>query len=125
MDLLIHEGFSFKHILSNGFKCQEGIQEVKSTAIMSNGEERKNYGPMPKTNIKVKFGRMNFKDFKECMEHFSKPEDYYKYRSNNTGEMLEKKFSVTPPESSVIYSEEEGEMEEFEVSLVQIGEGRI
>ena len=71
MDLLKHGDFIFKNILSGGYNITENEPDVLSEITMSDGSKRRNYGPMPKTNIKVKFSQLNKNIYQEYMSHFS------------------------------------------------------
>lgn len=122
MDLLKHGDFVFKNILSGGYKILEDEPDVIKEATMGDGSERRNYGPMPKTNIKVTFGQLNKDTYKEYMSHFSKNEDVYSYFSLKQQKMLTKKFFVTFPETSVLSTTKNHRYDEFEVELEQCGE---
>lgn len=122
MDLLKHGDFVFKNILSGGYKILEDEPDVIKEATMGDGSERRNYGPMPKTNIKVTFGQLNKDTYKEYMSHFSKNEDVYSYFSLKQQKMLTKKFFVTFPETSVLSTTKNHRYDEFEVELTQCGE---
>lgn len=122
MDLLKHGDFVFKNILSGGYKILEDEPDVIKEVTMGDGSERRNYGPMPKTNIKVTFGQLNKDTYKEYMSHFSKNEDVYSYFSLKQQKMLTKKFFVTFPETSVLSTTKNHRYDEFEVELEQCGE---
>ena len=122
MDLLKHGDFTFKNILSGGYKIQEDEPDVIKEVTMRNGSVRRNYGPMPKTYIKVKFGQLDKETYQEYMSHFSKNEDVYSYFSPRQQKMLTKKFFVTFPETSIASSTKNHRYDEFEVELEQCGE---
>ena len=122
MDLLKHGDFVFKNILSGGYKILEDEPDVVKEVTMGDGSERRNYGPMPKTNIKVTFGQLNKDTYQEYMSHFSKNEDVYSYFSLKQQKMLTKKFFVTFPETSVLSTTKNHRYDEFEVELEQCGE---
>ena len=102
MDLLKHGDFTFKNILSEGYNITENEPDVLSETTMADGSIRRNYGPMPKTNIKVKFSQLNKDIYQEYMSHFSQNEDVYSYFSPRQQKMLTKKFFVTFPETSIV-----------------------
>lgn len=123
MALLEHEGFKFKNILSGGYNILENEPKVISEITMAGGTIKRNYGEMPKTSIKIKFGQLNKTTYKEYMSHFEKNEDIYSYFSPRKQTMLTKKFFVTFPESSILnISDIEQRYDEFEVELNQCGE---
>ena len=122
MDLLKHGNFTFKNILSGGYNITENEPDVLSETTMSDGSIRRNYGPMPKTNIKVKFSQLNKATYQEYMSHFSQNEDVYSYFSPKQQKMLTKKFYVTFPETSIISITKNHRYDEFEVELQQCGE---
>lgn len=119
--LLQHGDFAFRNILSNNYKIQEDVPDVIASVLMADGTERYNYGPLPKTHIKVTFGRMTEETFEEYLSHFSNYEDYYTYWSYKHKKYLTKLFKITPPEASVIQSIEDGSLDEWEVDLSQVG----
>lgn len=119
--LLKHGDFAFKNILSDNYKIQEDVPGVIASVIMGDGSERTNYDPMPKTNIKVVFGQMDEDTYEEYLEHFSKFEDYFTYWSYKHKAYLTKLFKITPPEASVIRSNDDGRINEWEVDLSQVG----
>ena len=125
MALLVHEGFEFKDILSGGYKIKEDNPDVKAKIVMGDGSVRRNYGQMDKTEIKIKFGQMNFQKFQEYMTHFKKHEDYYTYFSERNNCMLTKKFFVSRPDVPIISTLHGGRYDEFEITLSQIGEGIV
>ena len=122
MVLLKHENFEFKNILSTGFNIIEDEPDVLSEATMADGSIRRNYGKMPKTNIKVKFSQLDKDKYQEYMSHFSKNEDVYSYFSPKKQKMLTKKFFVNFPETSIVSVTKNHRYDEFEVELEQCGE---
>lgn len=122
MDLLKHGDFTFKNILSGGYNITENEPDVLSETTMADGSIRRNYGPMPKTNIKVKFSQLDKDTYKEYMSHFSQNEDVYSYFSPRQQKMLTKKFFVTFPETSIVSTTKKHRYDEFEVELKQCGE---
>ena len=122
MDLLKHGDFTFKNILSEGYNITENEPDVLSETTMADGSIRRNYGPMPKTNIKVKFSQLDKDTYKEYMSHFSQNEDVYSYFSPRQQKMLTKKFFVTFPETSIVSTTKKPRYDEFEVELKQCGE---
>lgn len=123
MVLLEHEGFKFKNILSGGYNILENEPKVISEITMADGTIKRNYGEMPKTSIKIKFGQLNKTTYKEYMSHFEKNEDVYSYFSPRMQTILTKKFFVTFPENSLLnISDIEQRYDEFEVELNQCGE---
>jgi len=121
MVLLKHGDFEFKNILSSNYQIQEDVPDVISSMTMADGSIRKNYGIMPKTNIKLKFGQMNNETYMEYLSHFSKYEDYFTYYSYKHKKYLTKLFEITPPTTNVIEAINDGRIDEFEVSLSQVG----
>ena len=122
MDLLKHGDFTFKNILSGGYNITEDEPDVIKEVTMRDGSVRRNYGPMPKTYIKVKFSQLNKETYQEYMSHFSKNEDVYSYFSPRKQQMLTKKFFVTFPETSILSITKNHRYDEFEVELEQCGE---
>lgn len=122
MALLKHGDFEFKNILSGGYNIVEDEADVISKVKMADGSIKRNYGDMPKTSIKVKFGKLNKDTYKEYMSHFSKNEDIYSYFSLKEQTMKSKKFFVTLPEISVESITQNHRYDEFEVKLEQCGE---
>ena len=123
MVLLEHEGFKFKNILSGGYNILENEPKVISEITMADGTIKRNYGEMPKTSIKIKFGQLNKTTYKEYMSHFEMNEDVYSYFSPRMQTILTKKFFVTFPENSLLnISDIEQRYDEFEVELNQCGE---
>lgn len=122
MDLLKHDNFTFKNILSGGYNITENEPDVLSETTMADGSIRRNYGPMPKTNIKIKFSQLNKDTYQEYMSHFSKNEDVYSYFSPRQQKMLTKKFFVSFPETSIVSITKNHRYDEFEVELEQCGE---
>ena len=122
MDLLKHGDFTFKNILSGGYNITEDEPDVIKEVTMRDGSVRRNYGPMPKTYIKVKFSQLNKETYQEYMSHFSKNEDVYSYFSPRKQQMLTKKFFVSFPETSILSITKNHRYDEFEVELNQCGE---
>ena len=122
MDLLKHGEFAFKNILSGGYNIIEDEPDVINEVTMADGTIKRNYGSMPKTNIKVTFGQLNKDTYKVYMSHFSKNEDVYSYFSLKQQKMLTKKFFVTFPETAVLSTKKNHRYDEFEVKLEQCGE---
>lgn len=123
MILLKHGDFEFHHILSGGFKILPNKPKVISEIEMAGGAIRRNYGEMPKTTIKIKFGQLDRKTYREYISHFKLPEDNYTYYDTDTGEELTKRFFVTRPEDTLNYIDDLDEThEEFEIELNQCGE---
>lgn len=122
MDLLKHENFVFKKILRGGYKIKEDEPDVISETKMADGSIRRNYGPMPKTNIKVKFSQLNKELYQEYMSHFSKNEDIYSYFSPKQQKILTKKFFISFPEISILSVSKKHRYDEFEVELKQCEE---
>ena len=122
MDLLKHGDFTFKNILSGGYNITEDEPDIISEVTMVDGTIKRNYGRMPKTSIKVKFGQLNKDTYQEYMSHFSKNEDVYSYFSPRKQQMLTKKFFVTSPETSTLSITKNHRYDEFEVELEQCGE---
>lgn len=123
MTLLQHGNFKFGHILSGGYNIVENEPDVLKEYTMADGSKRRNYGLMPKTNIKIKFSQLDKNTYQEYMSHFSKNEDTYSYFSPRKQTTLTKKFFVTFPENSLLYeSDTEQTYDEFEVELKQCGE---
>lgn len=122
MDLLKHDNFTFKNILSGGYNITENEPDVLSETTMADGSIKRNYGPMPKTNIKIKFSQLNKDTYQEYMSHFSKNEDVYSYFSPRQQKMLTKNFFVTFPETSIVSITKNHRYDEFEVELEQCGE---
>ena len=122
MDLLKHGDFKFKNILSGGYNITENEPDVLSETMMADGSIKRNYGPMPKTNIKVKFSQLNKDTYQEYMSHFLQNEAIYSYFSPRQQKMLTKKFFVSFPETSIISITKNHRYDEFEVELDQCGE---
>ena len=122
MALLKHGNFEFKNILSGGYNIIEDEPKVLSETSMADGSIRRNYGKMPKTNIKVKFSQLDKDTYKEYMSHFSQNEDVYSYFSPKQQTILTKKFFITFPETSIVSTSKEHRYDEFEVYLKQCGE---
>lgn len=121
MVLLKHGNFEFKNILSGGYNILPNQPKILTEITMAGGAIKRNYGEMPKTTIKIKFGRLDGNTYREYINHFSLPEDYYTYFDTNTGEYYTKKFFVTRPEDSLINTKNEMH-DEFEITLEQCGE---
>lgn len=122
MDLLKHGDFVFKNILSGGYNIVEDEPDILSEVTMADGSIKRNYGRMPKTNIKVKFSQLNKNTYQEYISHFSKNEDVYSYFSPKQQKMLTKKFYVAFPETSILSTTKSHRYDEFEVALEQCGE---
>lgn len=123
MVLLKHGDFEFSNILSGGYVIDEDVPNVLAESVMADGSIRRNYGMMPKTQIKVKFGRLNKETYYEYLNHFSNNEDEFSYYSPRKQTMLTKRFFVERPEASIIYADDSDEIfEELEIVLKQIGE---
>lgn len=123
MVLLKHGDFEFHHILSGGFKVLSNEPKVISEITMADGSIKRNYGEMPKTTIKVKFGELDRNTYREYISHFKLPEDNYTYCDTDTGEMLTKRFFVKRPEDTLNYIDDIDERhDEFEIELNQCGE---
>ena len=123
MGLLGHNGFEFSHVLRGGYKIQENTPDVLSKQTMANGAEKRNYGQMPKTTIKVKFSQLDKSTYQEYMSHFSQNEDVYSYFSPRQQTEKQAKFFVTFPENSLLYIDnDEQDYDEFTVVLTQIDE---
>lgn len=123
MELLKHGDFVFSNILRSGYKVTTNKPEVLSKITMADGTVKRNYGEMPKTTVKIKFGQLDRITYRLYMSHFQLPEDNYTYLDTDTGEMLTKRFFVTRPQDVVNYIDENEEIhEEFEIILEQCGE---
>lgn len=123
MVLLKHRDFEFKNILSGGYKLLEDASKVLSEVTMSNGSVRRNYEEMPKTTIKVLFGRLNKDTYTEYISHFQENEDEYTYFSFKHQAYLTKKFFITLPETVLLHINEHNQKyDEFEVVLEQCNE---
>ena len=123
MVLLKHGDFEFQNILSGGYKILSNKPHVLSEMTMANGTIKRNYGEMPKTTIKVKFGNLDRETYRQYISHFQLPEDTYTCFNTDTGEMLTKKFFVTRPEDNLEYADDlEETHKEFEITLQQCGE---
>lgn len=123
MVLLKHGDFEFQNILSGGYKILSNKPHVLSEMIMADGTIKRNYGDMPKTTIKVKFGNLDRETYRQYISHFQLPEDIYTFFNTDTGEMLTKKFFVTRPEDNLEYADDLEEIhKEFEITLQQCGE---
>ena len=122
MTLLKHGNFEFKNILSEGYNITEDEPDILSESTMADGSIRRNYGKMPKTNIKITFSQLDKDTYKEYISHFSQNEDVYSYFSPKQQKMLSKKFFVTFPEMSILSITKNHRYDEFEVELKQCGE---
>lgn len=92
MTLLKHGDFVFGHILSGGYNILEDEPDVIKEVKMGDGTIKRNYRDMPKTSIKIKFGRLNKETYTEYMSHFANNEDIYSFYSPRQGQLLSKKF---------------------------------
>ena len=70
MVLLKHDDFEFKNILSGGYNIIEDEPDVLSESTMADGSIRRNYGKMPKTNIKIKFNTFRHLFIKTILNFF-------------------------------------------------------
>lgn len=122
MTLFKHGNFEFKNILSGGYNIKEDEPDILSESTMADGSIRRNYGKMPKTEIKVKFSQLNKTTYQEYMSHFLNNEDTYSYFSPKQQKMLTKKFFVTFPDTSILSTTGNHRYDEFEVVLEQCGE---
>lgn len=123
MDLLKHGNFVFKNILSGGYKIIPNKPKVLAEITMAGGAIKRNYGEMPKTTIKIKFGRLDGNTYREYMSHFLLPEDNYTYYDTDSSKYFTKRFFVTRPEDSLINAQNSKEKhDEFEIILEQCGE---
>lgn len=122
MVLLKHGDFEFKKILSEGYNITEDEPDILSESTMADGSIRRNYGKMPKTNIKITFSQLDKDTYKEYISHFSQNEDVYSYFSPKQQKMLTKKFFVRFPETSILSITKNHRYDEFEVELEQCGE---
>lgn len=123
MVLLKHGDFEFKNILSGGYNILEDEPEIISEIKMADGSIKRNYGNMPKTTIKIKFGELNKDIYTSYMSHFQLPEDTYTYFSPKKQTMLTKKFYIIFPENSILYASDlKQRYGEFEITLKQCGE---
>lgn len=123
MVLLKHGNFEFHNILSGGYKILSNKPQVLSETTMADGTIKRNYGEMPKTTIKVKFGNLDRVTYRQYISHFQLPEDIYTFFNTTTGEMLTKKFFVKRPEDNLEYADDlEETHKEFEITLQQCGE---
>lgn len=126
MDLLIHNGFSFKNILKNGYKPLINKPDVINEVIMANGAIRKNYRQMSKTTVKITFGQLDRATYRQYISHFLLPEDNYTIRDTTTGEMITKRFAVERDEDSLDFINDDAEThEEFSVTLSQVDEVEV
>lgn len=124
--LLKKGNYEFPHIISDGYKVTGDVDDVLAEYTMGSGAIRRNYGAMPKTNIKAQFGRMNKNELAEVLtqlkgEHW---EGDFTYWSPNRKQYLTARFFVTSPEIPVVYTNyDDYEYEEFEVELNQCDYG--
>lgn len=124
--LLKKGNYEFPHILSDGYSVIENVNDVLAEYTMGNGAIRRNYGAMPKTQIKVKFGRMGYYDMASILEKLGADnwEGDYTYWSPKRNQYLTAKFFVTPPEIPIVYTNyADYEYEEIEVELNQCDYG--
>lgn len=123
MYLLKKDNFEFSKILANGYEIVEDEPNVSAKKTMANGSIRRNYGFMPKTNIKIKFSRLNKEEFELYNSYFDKDEDVFEYYSPKNGTYLEKKFFIKRPSTNISYIDNsDADFEEFEIELEQIDE---
>lgn len=123
MILLKHNNFEFKNILSGGYNILPNEPDIIVEKTMGDGSKKRNYRNMPKTTIKVKFGRLNREMYQEYISHFLSPEGVYTYYDSSKGEYYTKKFFVKRDDDSLNYIDnDEEEHEEFEITLTQCGE---
>lgn len=123
MTLLKHGDFEFKNILRGGYKVLPNKPDVISEIKMADGSIKRNYGDMPKTTVKVKFGQLDRTTYREYISHFKLPEDVYTYCDTDTGIMYTKRFFVKRPEDKLLHTNNTDEChDEFEVELNQCGE---
>lgn len=123
MALLKHGDFEFHHILSGGYKILPNKPDILTEVTMASGAKKRNYGEMPKTTVKVKFGKLDKNTYREYISHFMLPEDNYTYCDTDTGMEDTKRFFVTRPEDCLDYIDDVDEMhDEFEIILEQCGE---
>lgn len=126
MDLLIHNNFSFRHILKNGYKVLIDNPDVICKVKMANGSVRNNYRPMPKTTVKIKFGKLNRETYRQYISHFLLPEDNYSFYNTHTGLMETKRFEIKRDEDNLDYIDDNKETHnEFGVTLEQIDEVEV
>ena len=121
MDLLIHDGFSFKNILQGGYNILKDKPDVISKVTMADGSVRRNYRQMSKTTIKVRFGQLDKTTYRQYISHFLLPEDNYTFYDTTTGGLITKRFAVDRDEDSLDYVNTNTEThEEFGVTLTQV-----
>lgn len=126
MELLKHGEFSFGHILKDGYKVLIDNRTIISTVTMANGSIRRNYGRMPKTTVKVKFGQLDRATYRQYISHFLLPEDNFTFYDTSTGNMLTKRFMIERDEDSLDYINDNEEIhQEFSVTLNQIDEVEV
>lgn len=123
MYLLKKGDFEFSKILANGYEIIENEPNVNSKKTMANGSIRRNFGLMPKTNIKIKFARLNKTEYELYMSKFQNNEDIFTYYSPKNGTYLTKKFFIKRPTTNIQYIDNNSaEYEELEIELEQIDE---
>lgn len=123
MYLLKKGDFEFSNILASGYEIVENEPNVSSKKTMANGSIRRNFGFMPKTNIKIKFSRLNKTDFELYMSKFANNEDVFTYYSPKNGTYLTKKFFIKKPTTNIQYIDDnEASFDEFKIELEQIDE---
>lgn len=123
MYLLKKGDFEFSKILANGYEIIENEPNVNSKKTMANGSIRRNFGLMPKTNIKIKFARLDKTEYELYMSKFANDEDIFTYYSPKNGTYLTKKFFVKRPTTNIQYIDNNSaEYEELEITLEQIDE---
>lgn len=122
--VLLKDGtFEFNNIISNSYKIEENVYDVLAKQTMADGSERRNYGLMGKTNIKVKFGMLDETTMQLYLSHFADNEKDYTYFSPRTQTLVTKKFYVEKPTNTIYYADDDlQQYGEFEVELQQIGE---
>ena len=123
MYLLKKDDFEFSKILANGYQITENEPNITATKTMANGSIRRNYGLMPKTNIKIKFARLTKQEYETYLDKFSNDEDTFTYYSPISGTYLTKKFYVKRPKTNIQYIDlNETSFDELEIELEQIDE---
>lgn len=123
MYLLKKDDFEFSKILANGYQITENEPNITATKTMANGSIRRNYGLMPKTNIKIKFARLTKQEYETYLDKFSNDEDTFTYYSPVNGTYLTKKFYIKRPKTNIQYIDlNETSFDELEIELEQIDE---
>lgn len=123
MYLLKKGDFEFGKILANGYEIIENEPNINATKTMANGSIRRNYGYMPKTNIKVKFARLTRQEYEDYLEQLQNDEDIFTYYSPINNTYLTKKFYVKRPKTNIQYiNNSETDFDELEIELEQIDE---